>query len=202
MKTKTVRRNLFVALVALALFAGVWYFVTHKYVPKQKPILIASRVQPARPLTAFNLYDDSGEPFTQQSLLGHWTLLFFGYPACPDICPQTLGLISDAWDEYTSPPAKFVFASITPEPAETGNLKNFVKGFNPDFVGVSGTPAALQQLSAQLGIYVEQKPDRIDHTTSLMLIDPQGRLTAVITPPFTADQLVTDLNALTGRKVN
>lgn len=200
---KPLYRTIVIFLIALAIVLGVWYFMTHKYSNVvEQPFEIASAIKPGRPLTPFELFDDSGKTFTQQSLHGHWTLVFFGYPGCPDICPQTLGVVRDAWNTYLpgQPPAHFIFASITPEPAESGNLKHFVQQFRPDFVGVSGTPDAMQQFSDQLGIYVQQQPDRIDHTTSMMLIDPKGRLTAVFSAPFTAEQLVKELNLLTNTK--
>lgn len=200
---KSMYRVIIIFLIALTIVLGVWYFMSNKYSNVvEQSFEVASVIKPARPITQFELFDDSGKTFNKQSLHGHWTLLFFGYPGCPDICPQTLGIVRDAWNTYApgKPAAHFVFASITPEPAESGNLKNFVQQFRPDFIGVSGTPDAMQQFSDQLGIYVQEQQDRIAHTTSLMLIDPKGRLAAVFSPPLNAQQLVSELNILTNRK--
>jgi protein SCO1/2 len=190
------RRNLFIFLCALGICLIAWYFVSKHYMQQPKATQIANIIQPGRPLTAFELYDDSGKPFTEKALKGHWTVMFFGYPACPDICPQTLTQVSEVWNAYKNPPAHFVFASIVPEPPDSGNLKAFVQKFHPDFIGITGTPAAINQLSDQLGIYVKQQEDRIDHSSSLMVIDPHGRLVAVLSPPFNTEQLVQDLNAI------
>lgn len=196
----TFKRNMVILIIALCIFFGAWYFYKNVYIPKEQPVMIATIIKQTQPLSAFAVSDDNGGIFTELSLRGQWTLLFFGYPKCPDICPNTLGIVRDTWNLYQpnkTPPAKFVFASLTSEPIEDGTLKTFVKNFNKDFVGISGSSTEMHQLSDQLGIYFTQQTDRIDHTASLMLINPQGKLTAVFTPPFTAEQVAKDLDLIT-----
>jgi protein SCO1/2 len=194
----TVKRTMIFVILGLAALLAAWLFIMPLY--KEKPLVLAATVvKPSQMITAFSLQDYDGKPFSEKSLRGHWTLLFFGYVGCPDICPQTLSVLRDAWDTYPSKqaPVRFVFANIEPTPINNEVLKTFLHNYNPNFIGVSGTPEAVQQLSSQLGVYAKQQQDKLDHTASLMLIDPQGRLSAVFTPPFSAHDVVQDLEILT-----
>ena len=57
----------------------------------------------SRPVPSLSLTDQDGEAVKVDELDGQWTLLFFGYTFCPDICPTTLaelrqlnGMLPDA----------------------------------------------------------------------------------------------------------
>lgn len=169
------------------------------YAPPQT--VAATALKPSKPLGAFQVTDTSGNIFTEKSLRGYWTLMFFGYTRCPDICPKTLGIIRDSWNQFAAnreaPPVRFVFADISKQPTPYQDLKLFLHNYNPVFIGLTADQYNMQQLSDQLGIYAQQTDGKLDHTAALMLIDPQGRLTAVFTPPFTATELAQDLKSLT-----
>jgi protein SCO1/2 len=122
--------------------------------------------------------------------------LFFGYISCPAVCPMTLGnfsdvqkLISGAPDADTGAPAQFVFVSVDPERDSPERLRTFVPYFHEDFIGATGSPEALEPLTDVLGIYhakVAGESERdylVDHTTSVMLIDPERRLHAIFPAP-------------------
>lgn len=184
------KRTVLLLTVIAVLFFGAWHLIIPNFQNRQ----------PTKTLMAFNLTDTNGSPFTEQSIRGHWTVLFFGYPGCPDVCPQTLDIVRQAWESYTpnkQPPAKFVFANIDPNPNTNMELKSFLHAYNPNFIGVSGDHKEIAQLCDQLGIFHEQQTNRIDHTAALLIIDPQARLTAIISPPFTAEDIVNNLELLT-----
>jgi protein SCO1/2 len=195
------RRSIIVLLCCACILLAVWYFMQTKYNKPTPVVENATVMQPRKQLEAFNLFDADGNLFDLNSLRGHWNLVFFGYTTCPDICPQTLGTIRDTWSLYSppsKPPVRFIFASITPITKGDTVLREFLSNYNPEFIGIGGSDNDIKQLSDQLGIYANQLPDKIDHTAALMLIDPQGRLTAVLTPPFYPAILAHDLNVLTG----
>jgi protein SCO1/2 len=148
------------------------------------------------PVGDFALTDHEGRAFDGSRLEGHWSFLFFGYTSCPAVCPMTLGSFSDvqkliagAPDAGDAAPAQFVFVSVDPERDTTERLGTFVPYFHPDFVGATGSPEALEPLTDVLGIYhakVAGESERdylVDHTTSVMLIDPQRRLHAIFPAP-------------------
>ncbi len=180
---------------------AAYNFIAPKF--KYQPPLtkVSTAFKATSKLNSFYVYDTSGSIFTDKSLRGHWTLLFFGYTKCPDICPRTLGIIRETFAMFAAQdkisPVRFVFADISPQPVGLAELKQFVRNYNPEFIGITGSSNEMHTLSDQLGIYSQQMSDSIDHTSALMLIDPQGSLNAIITPPFSAADLVHDLTILT-----
>ncbi len=161
---------------------------------------VATAFKAKNALQNFQLTDTTGKPFTPKSLRGHWSVLFFGYMRCPDICPQTLGVVRESWEIMTKtnkPAPRFIFVDISIENKNINQLQQFLQNYNPDFIGLSGTSTEIKSLGDQLGIYSKQLDDRIDHSAALMLIDPLGRLHAILTPPFNATDVVHDLTILT-----
>lgn len=184
-----VKRFILFVTIGLILFAAAWYFITPRFI--QAP-------NNTKALSDFSLIDTNNKVFDKQALRGHWTLLFFGYPQCPDICPKTLDTMRDAWKIYEaqsrSIPVKFVFVNIDFTNASSNTVKAFINNYHQDFLGVTGSAAEITKLSGQLGIFSYQQNGKIDHTTALMLINPQAKLVAVFSQPFTAQDIVKDLD--------
>lgn len=200
--SKKIKLSLLI-IACVAAFYAIYAYMTQKLTYHEPATHVASIIRNTKPLTTFALTDTNNTPFTEHSLRGHWTLLFFGYTRCPDICPRTLAIVRDTWSQFNKyAPARFVFADISKDPASLRDLKQFVANYNQDFIGISGTPLEMHQLSDQLGIYAQEVlgqdavTARIDHTAALMLIDPQARLRAVLTPPFNAADIKEDLEAI------
>ena len=202
------KRTIIFIIVFLTVCVGLGIAVSKKMQPKYKfkapTTKIATVFIPSKPIKSFSLMATNGTTFTEKSFRGHWTLLFFGYPGCPDVCPKTLGIIRDAWNKFEAQrkpiPARFVFADISNDPVSISQLKQFLHTFHANFIGLTGSPSQVRALSDQLGIYAKPEGDFIDHTPALMVIDTQGRLVAVMSPPFTADEVVQDLQILTRSK--
>lgn len=200
MKLKRFTILLTIILLCVIAFVAIWQYMSPKLKPQAQITYVASSLQPSKALQKFSLTDTNGNNFTEKSLRGHWTLLFFGYTKCPGICPSTLATVRDAWQQFKQQnkvPARFVFADISNEPVETSELKLFLSNYNQEFLGVNGAQPDMQELSDQLGIYSQIQEDIIDHTASLILINPQAKLCAIFTPPFSAQDIVHDLQVLT-----
>ncbi len=181
-------------------FAAIYYFLAPHFQYQPPETHIASAIRKPEALHNFILTDTNGNKFDQQSLRGKWTLVFFGYMRCPDICPRTLAILRETWQHYNKKrpaPVRFVFAEISATPVSSSELKKFLENYNPSFMGVTGSSVEMRLFSDQLGIYSQQQEDRLDHTASLLLIDPHGRLTAIFSPPFSDLDLVHDLQILT-----
>jgi protein SCO1 len=196
--------------IAVILFLLCWYFISPQFGHKSPLTLAATVIKPnTQPLSGFKLISTTGQDFTQQSLKGQWTLMFFGYSTCPNICPATLGIVKEIWNKFLpekNPPAKFVFVSINPMQDSPAELQKFVSNFHPYFIGVTGDIHEIEILKKQLGIYahnVETNPGDangrliMDHTAALMLIDSQAKLRAIFTPPLDPDLIAQDLSMLT-----
>jgi protein SCO1/2 len=157
----------------------------------------------------FQLLDHDGRPFTLQDLHGRWSLLFFGFTNCPDVCPSTLydlNLLSELLDARrgnVEPLHRIVFISVDPERDTPVVLARYVAHFNPELTGVSGSQEQLTALSGQLGIAYQVEAHQpgaerygVAHSSSVLLIDPDGRLRGAFTAPLDATAMARDLATL------
>lgn len=193
------KKSIFLITWLLAL-AATYYFLAPQFQYQPPETHVASTLKPSAPLKTFNLIDTNGNIFNNTSLRGHWTLVFFGYTKCPDICPQTLSILRTAWKNYNvnnPAPTRFVFADISNTPVSSNELKQFLANYNSNFIGVTGSSEEMLKFSDQLGIYAAMQDNKLDHTAALLLIDPQARLTAMISPPYSDLDLLHDLQVLT-----
>lgn len=189
----------------LALVVGVglgeWLFGRRSAPP---PLDIAGIYLPDfQPLDEFHLIHHSGQPFTRADLRGKWTFLYFGYSYCPDVCPLTLvelnrlqkRLAEQGADEDTA----YVFVSVDPQRDTPQRLREYVTYFNPKFQGVTGPAEELNRLAKPLHVFYQRVADAqnsanytMDHTSTVILIDPSGRPRAIFTPPQNPERMAAD----------
>jgi len=134
MSVSALYRRVFFICITVSAFIAIWYYISpiFGHQAPQKTI-VATVVSPQPRLTEFNLTSTLGKPFNTTSLRGFWTVLFFGYTDCPDICPATLSIMRETWNQYLpkkQPPAKFVFASINPQLDAIPKLRTFFSKFS------------------------------------------------------------------------
>ena len=89
----------------------------------------------------FALTNHFGEPFTATSLEGDWTLLFFGFTYCPDVCPTTMSFLAEVKDNLVGTEAastRVVMVSVDPARDSVDQLAQYVPYFHPEFLGVMG----------------------------------------------------------------
>lgn len=192
----------------LALVIGLWSG-QHLLQPPPLPQLASGTALPEpRPLTPFTLTDHHGQTFDLARFKGAWTLLFFGYTHCPDVCPTTLATLSGVVKKIAAAgpaqtPLHVVFVSVDPERDTVQHLAEYVPYFNKDFLGVTGAPAQLDAFTAQLNImHLRNSPTTadggytVDHTASILLIDPQARFNAIFSAPHVATAIAQDFLSL------
>lgn len=193
-----------ILLFATAAGLGLWLSARHAgpgpaVSPKELHSLLLYP-QP-RVLADFRLKAADGSEFTLQDWRGDWDLVFFGFTYCPDICPMSLAMMS-ALDELLAEAGsvrpRVTFVSVDPERDTPERLGEYVGWFNPAFRGVTGEHPQLQALARQLGVvYVRQELGNgdytVDHSASILLIDPDGRLYGVFRPPHLARELASDI---------
>ena len=160
-----------------------------------------------RPLPDFSLSQSDGTRLIPGELKGHWTLVFLGFTFCPDVCPTTLAELKAAWASLGKRGAqdklRVDFVSVDPERDTPDTLAKYVGFFSPDFLAATGTDAELSKLTRALGIvYSRTKKDdgsiEVDHSGSIVIVDPQGRLVGLFRPPFAAKDLADDMATLAG----
>ncbi len=173
-----------------------------KPISPQSPGTTATVLPEPLEIPEFNLQDHTGQVFVRDNFKGKWTLIFFGYTHCPDVCPMTLSVLDTTYKnlqqsgEDTMP--QVVFVSVDPERDSKDVLAEYVTYFNPEFLGVSGEMDQLQALIKSLGIFfsaeIENSAEatnsyQVNHSVSILLIDPGARLRALISPPHNAKEI-------------
>ncbi|MCH7929380.1 MAG: SCO family protein [Proteobacteria bacterium] len=201
METQRDRRPtliLTLGVTVLAIAAGVLGWIASQ---PARPDLAGTLLAQPRPLPAFSLVRHDGVPVTAAELRGHWSVLFFGFTHCPDVCPTTMLTLQQTMAAIEGPRPMVILVSLDPMRDTPDQLAPYVTYFDSEFVGFTGELADVQILADGLGVayaYVPGEGDdySVDHTASLFLIDPKGRLAALFHPPHDATALARDLQEI------
>jgi len=138
---------------------------------------------------------------------GKWTLLYFGYTFCPDVCPTTLAdlkamntALGDKADK-----AQVVFVTLYPARDTPERLDAYLNAFDPSFMGLTGTPAAIDAAATEFGVYYQKREVEgaggylVDHTSTVSVLDPKGRLRMVFPYGVAGADIAADLKYLMRR---
>lgn len=198
-------RALIIALAALAaLFAGL---IIARGLHEESVELQAASIYPeTRVLEPFELEDATGSAFTEIDLQGRLSLLFFGFTNCPDICPDTLGVLAQAMQKLDTMRVEqmpqVVFISVDPQRDAGAAMGDYVDYFDDRFRAVTGSDDALIDLTGQVGaMFVRHGPDEsgyyaVDHSGMVVIVDSEGRMIGRFPPVSDADAIAADLFAL------
>ncbi|KXU34461.1 cytochrome c oxidase assembly protein [Ventosimonas gracilis] len=198
-------------LVLLALVALIFGLTVHR-VLNQKGALDSATLADAgiillpqsRTLPEFNLIDQNGQRVFEKTLTGVWSLLFFGYTYCPDICPATLAELRELRSKLSPElrdKLRVVLVSVDPERDTPAQLAQYVGYFAADFQGWSGELDQIQSLSSRLGIPFipadTSKPGyTVSHSGNLAIIGPDGNQQGFIRAPLNTAKLAVQLPLL------
>jgi protein SCO1/2 len=208
-------RNVGIILL-IALAAGLGLVVAQKvFAPKpagNRPATESITFYPQpRPLPDFNLGQSDGTRLIPGELKGHWTLVFLGFLSCPDICPTTLADLALAQKQWETLPEslrpRLVFVSVDPERDTPARLGEYVHAFHKDTLAATADVPSLERFATALGFVFQKVPGKgfeenpqdytLEHSASLAVLDPDGRLAGLIRPPFNPQAIARDLNLLT-----
>jgi len=196
-----------VVIAAIALYFGL--IKQHKTPLTEVKIDGVFLAQPRTDFEPFKLADTNGGTFTLDSLKGHWTMMFFGFTNCGEVCPSTLAAMNGMYKklETTLPEDKMpkvVFITVDPDRDDMNRMKQYVNSFNPHFMGARADINETVALEKQLHIVAAkiQADGRgknhytINHSAEVLLFNPEGNLQAFFSYPHTADQMVTDYRTI------
>ena len=170
-------------------------------------LLAGTLLQPPKSIPDFALLDHANASFTAASLRDHWTLMFFGFTNCGDVCPTTLTVLATAFKTLKELPAtqrpQVVFVSVDAKRDTPEVLSAYIKHFDPAFVGVTGTQPNLDAFTKSLGVpsairTFENGSYAVDHYAGVLAFNPQGELRALFSAPLTAEGLANDYRSLVG----
>ncbi|ROU06405.1 SCO family protein [Lysobacter enzymogenes] len=207
------RTTAIVLVAALAAALGLWasqkYFGSAKrsHLPQTQAVRL---FDPPRTLPAFSLRQSDGTQLIPGELKGHWTLVFLGFTHCPDVCPTTLAQMSvaqKAWEaipESTRP--RVLFVSVDPERDSPDKIGEYAHGFHKDTLAATADVPALENFAKSLSMVFAKVPApagapenqySMDHSASMAVLDPQGRMAGLVRPPFEPNVIARDMAALT-----
>jgi cytochrome oxidase Cu insertion factor (SCO1/SenC/PrrC family) len=131
----------------------------------------------------FELIDMNGKKFSNVFLRGKYSLLYFGFSFCPDICPTELRKMSDVANmlEKDSKDFNLIFITIDPRRDSTSILKKYVSNFHPKLIGLTGTEDEIKHTANLFHVYYEaaskeEKNYMVNHTAYIYLLDQHGRV--------------------------
>ncbi len=177
----------FISLV-MGLFLYTFFESRGHLTPEQLAQLGYYEFERPRVISSFNLVNQDGEPVTVDDLKGQWSLLFFGFTYCPDICPTTMAVINRAVQRLDNDP-QVVLVSVDPERDTPEQLSNYLPAFNPAFEGYTGTHEEITKFATQVNVAFGKVPGEepgtytVDHSASIVVIDPEGRYAGFIKAP-------------------
>lgn len=194
------RRVAIALAVALVLVVGAWlaldWVQPHPY---SGTVMQAPSAAPSMD----GLLLSDGTPVDLAAYEGDLLLVYFGYTACPDVCPTTLAQIASARRQLGDDAARvrLLLVTIDPERDALDGLGDYVEAFDPTFEAAGGDLADIERVAAQYGIYFAKGDPlgdgyAMDHTATVMGIDPDGHLRIVWAPPLDVDRLAADLAEL------
>lgn len=185
------------SILVLAGIAGIYWWKAGEVTEFQAATVFGEQ---ARPLPAFSLTRHDGETLKPEDFRGHWSLLFFGYSNCPDICSPSMQQLTTALQILGEEKARIVFVSVDSERDSPEALSRYVGYFRPGTLGATGETEAIADLAKQLGAFYAKRPLStgylVDHSGSTWLIDPEARLAGVFTPPLAPQAIAADLRTL------
>ena len=137
----------------------------------------------------FTLVGSDGRPFSSARLSGKPAAIFFGFTNCPDVCPTTLARLANLRKQLGKGDEGFsiVFISVDPERDRPEDVGRYTGLFNTPIVGLTGSPAQVDQVKKQFGVFSQKVPTpggdySVDHTATVFLLDRNGKFVATLAP--------------------
>ncbi|MBP8925962.1 MAG: SCO family protein [Pseudomonadales bacterium] len=162
-----------------------------------------------RSFDTLQLRDQDDQPFDGTAFGGSWNVVFFGFTFCPDVCPTTLGLLGEVQQALKPAtdgraPLAFYMVSVDPARDTPAKLKPYLEHFSSKFTGLTGEFSAIHRFATQLNIpfrkvMLDDTNYSVDHSASLVLINPRGHYAGYMTPPFDKERMVRVLEVLRTR---
>lgn len=190
-------------LVILALLSGLYLGSASKRSSPTIKNLQTATLYPAdfRAIKDFTLQDQHGASFGLNALKGKWSLVFFGFTYCPDVCPNTLQVLKQISDKLSGQTYNIqtIMVSVDPKRDQPERLKEYLAYFDPAFIGLGGDYNALEPFTGSLGVFFSRPDDTtsddylVDHSAGIFLVNPKGRPHALFSAPHNPEHISNDL---------
>jgi protein SCO1 len=170
--------------------------------PSHADELRAGVFSPARLAPDFELQGSDGSKVSLARYRGKLVIVVFGFTACPTVCPTTLRTLADARKQLGTgaDQVQVVYLTVDPERDDAGRMKEYLAGFDPTFVGVTGAPAELAAVQKEYGIFANREKTgesySFSHSSYTYLVDRDGMLRALMPYGQKAGDYVHDVKIL------
>lgn len=202
-----IRLTVAFVLVFIVIVVGGFVYAIVKPHPLSDTALRANNAfmfDAARDIGDFALTDDNNETFTPADLHGKWSLLFFGFTYCPDICPTTMAQLNQFYKELDKKyvgDTQIIMVSVDPGRDDAAKLHEYVRFFNPQFRGVTGEFMALQKFATSLNVPFAKVPGggenyQVEHSGNVAIINPQGHYVGFLKAPHELAKLMTNYRSI------
>ena len=155
-------------------------------------------IEPARSLGSFSLIDTNRNEFLIKNFEDKWNALFFGFTFCPDICPVTLSMLSSIEKEMSVEELdkiRIFMVSVDPDRDTPDQLRAYLDNFSQNFIGLTGGLDQIYNFATKVNapftpISKSRDPYyTVDHTGSIVLIDPNGNYAGFFRAPHNEDSI-------------
>mgnify|MGYP001113810123 FL=1 len=161
-------------------------------------------IDPPRQLSGFHLISDQNMNFAIDDFKGKWSILFFGFTFCPDICPLTMKQLSNVREELKDKANRinFYLVSIDPDRDSPENLRTYLDNFDEEFIGLTGEIDKIYKFSTQVNapffpvVNSNEENYTVDHSGSLVLINPEGNYAGFFRAPHDQNKIIKALDSL------
>lgn len=155
----------------------------------------------------YTLIDMHGHPLTERQFRGRYTLIYFGYTHCIDVCPLTLATVTQALDLMGKESHQIVPIFITVDPSRDTPevVADYVSHFSPNIVGLTGTESQIHAVIDSFHVMARRRGTSADHLSSgylmdhssvLYLMDGNNRLVSVLPVDTSPEEIATRLRRL------
>jgi len=173
--------------------------------PRAEQGLRSGTFEPPREAPAFSLDGSNGKKLSLRDHLGKVVILQFGFTSCQKVCPVTLARLTEVYKKLGSAArdVQLIYVTVDPKRDSPERLREHLAAFNPSFLGATGTPDELAAVRKTYGVVAEQVVSRnqalgyeVNHSSSLYLVDRQGKVRGLVPFGTPADDIVHDLELL------
>lgn len=203
-KSTYIQKTIMILIIISAGIAG--FIASNRYFDKvtdvnYKSLLIYPQ---AKAFSGFKLTNQNNKTITIDDFANHWTLMFFGFTSCPDVCPTTLTELQKVYKKLKlhipNKMPQLLFVSVDPDRDTPEVLKNYIDFFNPEFNAATTDVSNLMALTTQIGVayHVEDHENTkvnysVDHTAAIFVVNPEKQLYGIFPTPHKESDITADL---------
>lgn len=144
--------------------------------------------------TPFSLQKTDDKELTLQSFKDNWSLVYFGYTHCPDVCSISNSLMTKFLDSHKNNTVKYplqgIFVSVDPKRDTMNHLKQYVNWYSSSLLGATGNDVELKKATYSfLTSYLIKEEDKnkkeyeVFHPMSVYLVSPNQMVVGRVVEP-------------------